>query len=166
MTRFFFDTEFDEDGKTIELISIGITTEKGDEYYAVSRDFDPLHCNGWVRQNVLNKLPPPGDPLWKPRAQIRNEILDFVTRVAETGPKFWAYYADYDWVVLCQLFGKMIDLPPGWPKYCRDLVQVLDGINLRSSDLPVQPEGTEHNALDDARWVRDGLLWIERFYRK
>jgi hypothetical protein len=41
-------------------------------------------------------------------------------------PEFYAYYADYDWVVFCSLFGRMIDLPPGFPMYCRDLKQLLD----------------------------------------
>ena len=163
MTQWFLDTEFDEDGKTIELISIGLVSDEGHEYEAVSREFDPLHCNDWVKENVLSKLPPPGDPRWKPRAQIRDEIVAIV--MCGTGaPKFWAYYADYDWVVLCQLFGKMVDLPPDFPMYCRDLKQMIDDYdNLRKTDLPVQPEGTEHNALADAKWVRDGVLWVQKW---
>ena len=35
-TRYFIDTEFMEDGHTIELISIGICCEDGREFYAVS----------------------------------------------------------------------------------------------------------------------------------
>lgn len=41
-------------------------------------------------------------------------------------PVFYGYYADYDWVVFCWLFGKMIDLPKGFPMYCRDLKQMLE----------------------------------------
>lgn len=41
-------------------------------------------------------------------------------------PKFYAYYADYDWVLFCSLFGRMIDLPKGFPMYCNDLKQILD----------------------------------------
>lgn len=40
--------------------------------------------------------------------------------------EFYAYYADYDWVAFCWLFGKMIDLPNGFPMYCIDLKQELD----------------------------------------
>jgi hypothetical protein len=165
MTIWAFDTEFDEDGKTIELISIGLVSNEGHEYYAVSREFDPLHCNDWVRSNVLGKLPPAGDPLWKPRAQIRDDIVAIV-RASSLPPKFWAYYADYDWIVLCQLFGRMVALPPDWPRYCRDLQQRLDDLDFRSSDLPDQPAGTEHNALYDARWVMSGLLYLDRFFSR
>ncbi len=116
-----------------------------------------------MTENVLSKLPPPSDPRWKPRAQIRDDIVALVKSGKGT-PKFWAYYADYDWVVFCQLFGKMIDLPPGFPMYCRDLKQMLDSYdNLRKTDLPLQPEGTEHNALADAKWVRDGVLWVQKW---
>jgi hypothetical protein len=162
MTQWFLDTEFDEDGKTIELISIGLCSDEGHSYYAVSREFDPLHCNDWVKQNVLNQLPPAGDPLWKTRAQIRDDIVALVKGGGGT-PVFYAYYADYDWVALCQLFGLMIDLPPDFPKYCRDLKQMLDDYdNLRKTDLP-EFEGQEHHALDDARWCRSGVLWIQRW---
>lgn len=41
-------------------------------------------------------------------------------------PVFYAYYADYDWVVFCQLFGKMNDLPDGFSQYCNDLKQIMD----------------------------------------
>lgn len=52
-------------------------------------------------------------------------------------PKFYAYFADYDWVVFCWLFGKMINLPKGFPKYCIDLKQMLDEKvdSLKSSDF-------------------------------
>ncbi len=39
--RYFYDTEFIDDGRTIELISIGVTAEDGREYYAVSTDSTP-----------------------------------------------------------------------------------------------------------------------------
>lgn len=41
-------------------------------------------------------------------------------------PEFYAYYADYDWVVFCSLFGTMMDLPKGFPMYCKDLKQLFD----------------------------------------
>lgn len=51
-------------------------------------------------------------------------------------PKFYGYYSAYDHVVLCWLFGKMIDLPEGFPMYTIDLKQVLDiYINKMSSNL-------------------------------
>lgn len=165
VTRYFFDTEFNEDGSTIELISIGIVSDDGREYYAVSDAFDPALCNDFVHANVLPKLPPKSDPAWKPRSQIRDEIFAFVEAGSPHRPEFWAYYADYDWVVFCQLWGRMIDLPADFPKYCNDLKQVMVSRGILTRDLPKQPEGSEHNALDDARWNKASYDWIERFSR-
>ena len=80
-------------------------------------------------------------------------------------PEFYGYYSDYDWVVLCWLFGKMINLPSGFPMYCIDLKQTLDNkkhecskdIDLWGKDIkdhPNYPKQTnEHNALSDAKWT-------------
>lgn len=70
-------------------------------------------------------------------------------------PTFYGYYADYDWVVFCSLFGRMLDLPKGYPMYCRDLKQVMDVFLLDKTwkDKHV-PGDNEHHALADARWNR------------
>lgn len=147
--RYFFDTEFSEDGRTIELISIGIVAEDGREYYAISAEFDPYFANKWVFDNVIAQLETDLERLT--RSQIAREILDFI---GTDNPEIWAYYADYDWVVLCQLFGRMIDLPKGWPMFCRDLKQL--ACDIGNPKLPEQGKG-EHNALSDARWNK--LAW-------
>lgn len=69
-------------------------------------------------------------------------------------PEFYGYYADYDWVLFCSLFGRMIDLPKGFPMYCRDLKQMMDDAHLTKEwkhEVCPDPEG-EHDALVDARW--------------
>lgn len=146
--KVFFDTEFIEDGRTIDLISIGLVREDGDELYLISNEFDESRACPWVRENVLSHLPKTIDVPRHSRAEIARQVRLFVCDIK---PEFWAYYADYDWVVLCQLFGRMIDLPSGWPKYCRDLKQLADDLGIK---LPKQIED-EHHALADARWVRD-----------
>jgi 3' exoribonuclease, RNase T-like len=93
-------------------------------------------------------------------------------------PKFYGYYADYDWVLFCSLFGKMIDLPKGYPMYCNDLIQIFNDtvennktvicekfcinptLDVKTvikelKQLSIYPkQGNEHNALSDARWNR------------
>jgi len=147
--KIFFDTEFIEDGKTIDLISIGMIREDGETYYAISSEFDQEKANenDWVKKNVIDKLEK--DIKRKSRKQIGEEIIKF----AGQKPEFWAYYADYDWVVLCQLYGKMIDLPKGWPMFCMDLKQML--IEKGNPQVEKQDENQEHNALNDAKWAYD-----------
>lgn len=251
---------------TIDLISIGIVSEDGREYYAISKDFNldeawnrfdlKLHSGDrrnigdgtykvyWIRENVLKpiwrELIFKADECWgmsnkqtevyykeiltgaydhyfsfkslkaliekygKTYKDIAEEIKEFcgydygngkyfrsfsnvlkndwetnykdelVSRTIETTkPVFYAYYADYDWVAFCWLFGKMMDLPKGFPMYCRDLKQIVDESCERitfkarktspncpavthesmKNNNPLYPkQENEHNALADARW--------------
>ena len=73
--RFFYDTEFIEDGVTIDLVSIGVVDETGREFYAVSTEFDASQAIPWVRRNVLDQLPSPADRAWRSRERIREELL-------------------------------------------------------------------------------------------
>ena len=54
--KYWYDTEFIEDGKTIDLISIGIVCEDGRELYLQSVEFDPRKASKWVQENVLPHL--------------------------------------------------------------------------------------------------------------
>jgi hypothetical protein len=96
----------------------------------------------------------------------------------EGSPEFYAYYADYDWVVFAWLFGKMIDLPKGFPMIAFDLKQIFDEKcirwtkkvqegderinNTKEDNLklisrhPNYPKQTNsHNALSDAHWNKE-----------
>lgn len=55
--RYFIDTEFIEDGKTIDLISVGIVAQDGREFYCLNLDCDHSLANDWVKANVLAYLP-------------------------------------------------------------------------------------------------------------
>lgn len=165
--RYFLDTEFIEDGKTIELLSIGIVCEDGREFYQVTQlGFDELQTptlsNDWVRENVLpHLLDGPGRDLQTAVNQqsLRMLVEEFCDPETNGKPEFWGYYADYDWVVFCQLFGRMIDLPKGFPMYCRDIKQWAD--DLGSPRLPEQST-TEHHALADAQWNKGAWEFLRQ----
>jgi hypothetical protein len=145
--RIFFDTEFYENGKTIELISIGAVREDGATYYAeVLNARELCFQSDWLVQNVLPHLRMTPE-VTRSRGQIAQELLEFVGKK----PEFWAYHASYDWVVLCQLYGRMIDLPKDWETYCNDLKQwrVENG----NPAVIKLPETAAHNALGDAQWL-------------
>lgn len=147
--KVYFDTEFIEDGKTIELLSIALVREDWGTYYAEPEETDRNSASEWVKDNVIPYLHGPV----KPKSVIAREIVDFVG----PDPEFWAYYADYDWVALCQIYGCMTDLPSGWPMFCMDVQQdrVIRGV----IDLPKQ-DTEEHNALNDAVWTMKAHKFI------
>ena len=147
--RFFYDCEFIEDGVTIDLVSIGVVDEEGREYYAVSTEFDPDRAGPWVRQNVLPKLPPPSSPVWRSRARIREDLLEFFgVRDAPGEVELWAWIAAYDHVALAQLWGAMPALPRSLPRFTHDLRQRWEDVG--RPRLPARPADA-HDALADAR---------------
>lgn len=188
---------FNKKYHSIQLISVGIVAEDGREYYAVSNEFNHRDASDWVKENVL--LPIYQEMVYgdnrnlfntddfhkyygKSNDKIAEEIKNFThhwndldsllipTSNKPINVEFYAYYADYDWVVFCSLFGTMMDLPKRFPMYCKDLKQMLDekvsnfcADEIRSTsfesalerikihkDYPQQDN--EHNALGDAKW--------------
>lgn len=148
--KIWFDTEFVDDGLTIELISIGMVREDGATYYAENEACHISNAGEWVQKNVVPHLT--GER--KPRKQMKIEIKEFSGK----HPEFWGYFADYDWVVLCQLFGTMMELPEKWPMFCMDVQQ--ERMRLRVRELPKQ-QTAEHNALNDALWTRDCYYFLQ-----
>jgi hypothetical protein len=166
--KYFLDTEFHEDGKTIDLLSIGIVAEDGREFYAVNADFDwdrvvaPVTQEAWERTAWLrdNVMPYVRREEGRPRSFIRSDIEAFIWAkpcLGEHKPELWGYYADYDWVAFCQLWGRMIDLPDWLPKFCRDIKQV--AVDLGNPQLPTQVSN-EHHALADARWNKQAYEFL------
>jgi hypothetical protein len=200
--KYFLDTEFIEDGKTIDLISIGMICEDGRELYLINDDCDFAKASPWVWENVLEPMGivvedhevsvfPEVDQLMVAKSDIAFDVLMFTKwhclkeriQLPKTidfeekdrlykhllkaeitdKPEFWGYYADYDWVAFCQLFGTMMDLPKGFPMYCRDIKQLCD--DLGNPRLPEEGKD-EHHALADARWnekAYDFLISLKTF---
>ena len=152
--KYWLDTEFIEDGRTIDLLSIGIVAEDGREFYAQPDGADWRKASEWVLANVAPHL----QPTYQPRADVRAEVMAFCDPKKFGKPEFWGYYADYDWVALCQLFGTMMDLPKGWPMYCRDIKQLCD--DKGNPPLPEQGKG-EHHALADAKWNKQAWEFLQ-----
>ncbi|MBV7296243.1 polyadenylate-specific 3'-exoribonuclease AS [Corynebacterium sp. TAE3-ERU12] len=146
--RYFYDTEFIEDGRTIDLVSIGVVAEDGREFYAVSTEFDARAAGPWVRQNVLNQLPSPSSPTWMSRAAIRDRLGEFLLAPNQGDPELWAWVGAYDHIALVQLWGDMTKLPRRIPRFTRELKQ--HWLAAGSPKLPNQNDG-RHDALADAR---------------
>jgi len=150
--RYWFDTEFQDTGRTIALISIGVVAEDGREYYAVSVEYDASLADAWLRENVLQQL---GDSPKKSRQKIHQELHTFFAHGGT--PEFWADCGEYDWIVLRQLFGVLTDWPEGWPYLAMDIEQWR--IQVGAPKFPPQTVGL-HNALEDARNAQQRWQWL------
>ncbi len=169
MTRIFFDTEFMEDGEVILPLSLGFVAETGERLYVVIDDADETQASEWVQENVLPHLrwddAQQATAGWDldrdsyaevPRhlagALISNWIDEVCKIDAERSPfplaEFWADYASYDWIVLCQLYGTMLERPDYWPMFCMDIQQMKRHVGFKGN-LP-EVAGQAHCAMDDA----------------
>ena len=157
--KYFLDTEFIERGpsRPLMLISIGVVAEDGREFYRENTVSLARRWSPWLEANVWPHLKQTPDVLKKP-TEIATDMLAFIGDDPE--PEFWGYFSDYDWVIVCQLFGDMSKKPPIFPYRCNDLRQALDHEALSHIS---QPDDAAHNALTDARWIaatwREHLNW-------
>ena len=164
-----------------ELIKLEIDNYKGftDPYYELELDFTYK-----VFKRLIKKY-------GKTNKQIAKEVKHFVAnRPIEANKEQWildydtkdvsfyGYYCDYDWVVFCWLFGRMIDLPKGFPMYCNDLKQILDEycelkrskpfelkekyLEMLKKDINYPKQTNEHNALADARWNKQLYEFLQK----
>lgn len=76
-----------------------------------------------------------------------NYILNFNEMIEKYPINFYGYYSSYDWVNFCWLFGKMIDLPKGFPMHCNDLKQIID-INANKISKQSKPEAGIQKGLE------------------
>lgn len=170
--RVFYDTEFLDNGSTVQLISIGMVDENGNAYYAVVSDTELMRdamTHPWLPDNVMCHLPGHLDTrtgwtwTWdrahkdfgnvKPRTQIAADVAAFLLDPGEP-VELWAWFSAYDHVALAQLFGPMVALPDGIPMFTHELVQ-----RWKERGQPALPvQHSAHQALTDAYW--DRAVWM------
>lgn len=172
--RYYIDEEFIEDGRTIDIVSIGIVAGDGRKLYLQSVEFDPHKASPWVAANVFPHLSRCSHPYggqiladelelhkrelcidyrcpWNLCRNMQTQIKIFLDPAQYGTPELWGWCCSYDHVALCQLFGPMTNIPNGWPYYINDLQSILG--DTPDSELPPQ-EGTAHHALEDALHIK------------
>lgn len=181
--KIWYDTEFIEDGLTIEPISIGMVREDGATLYRIN-DSEAVAARGcgleWIYEEVMTKLPytlvanveyrtvvplpneaHPDFIAFGSIDQIAQEVEDFIA--STPSPELWADYAAYDHILLAQLFGPMIELPSEIPMFTHEFRTLMRLKGVGDADLPVytDPDGVSrrpHHALFDALELRH---WFE-----
>lgn len=157
--RYFLDTEFHEDGRIIHPISLALVAEDGRELYMEFRH-EHLPLNYFVRAHVVpNLVWDPNDLLMAYGRESRARIEDFI---GADQPEIWAYYAAYDWIVFCQMFGPMSKLPKLYPMWCNDLQQEFWRLDCPPSVKQDRP-AKAHNALEDAKWAVEFYDRLRRY---
>jgi len=156
--KYWFDTEYLPQPFSLELVSIGVVAEDGREFYAESNETDWSKANQWALQHIRPQLRGP---------QMSIEEIGYGLRAfvgSDADPSFWAFYAAFDWVAFCGVFGSLTELPFGFPQHCMDLKQW--AVELGNPRLPPPPASGRHHALADSRWTREIWLHLDAFSRR
>lgn len=177
-----------EDGRTYYAVSNEFNAKDADDwvYKNVIQNIElewVKSYSGDGRNKILDRIEGTGkygsirimqNEIGKSNKQIAQEVFEFCAQdtlllekaiyyqrsYESQNIEFYGYYSDYDWVLFCSLFGRMIDLPKGFPMYCKDLKQMLDDKCALLKETPktikelngFPKQDNEHNALDDAKW--------------
>ena len=103
--RYFYDCEFIEDGRTIDLVSIGVAAEDGREFYAISSGIRPGPGGSVGAPQRAAEAPVDGIERMAQPERIRDDLYAFLVPRPTVVPELWAWVAAYDHVALCQLWG-------------------------------------------------------------
>ena len=129
----------------------------------------------------------------KTNKEIAQEVFEFISKDSITiekakhynvsyknqNIKLYGYYSAYDHVALSWIFGKMIDLPKGFPMYTIDLKQVSDEVYNKKKEeylsdggknfitklsyhLDYPKQTNYHNALSDAIFVKNLYHFLKK----
>ena len=155
----FFDTEFTNLHISSKLISIGLISEDGQEFYAEMTDtYLKSHCTDWVKENVLTLLDASAEQrmtMDESAIQLRAWIEGFgepVTLACDS--EAW----DWRWIQ------KLYATSDKWPINLAQKPVILK-FNNEVFNAAVDGAFTSglrrHHALDDAKANRTGWLALE-----
>lgn len=135
--KIFFDTEFTGLHQGTTLISIGMISEDGREFYCELNDYDKNQIDDWLKDNVIANLiysePPKGEDeyfmatrtddnpigqdLYKSYSlKMRGSIKDLRKELDRWFSQFekvemWSDCLSYDWVLFNQIWGHAFNIP-------------------------------------------------------
>jgi hypothetical protein len=121
-TKIFFDTEFTGLRQNTTLISIGLVSDCGKEFYAEFTDYDVTQVDEWIAKNVIKRLKyseykgngfsKRGTGFWHlygDTSFIKAYLADWLKEFGVI--EMWSDCLHYDWVLFCELFGGALNLP-------------------------------------------------------
>lgn len=170
-TKVFLDSEFTGLHKATSLLSIGLVSEDGQEFYAEFTDYNREQVGGWLKENVfpglflLQPLGTPNAPAVLPancysgdKVYIANKLDDWLQSL---GPvEMWSDCLAYDWVLFCDLFGGAFNVPNNVYYIPFDICTLFwakdvdPNINREEYAGIVAGPNDKHNALHDAIVIR------------
>lgn len=128
----YFDCEFTGLKQDTTLISIGLVSDDGKEFYAEFTDYDweSAYADKWILENVVDKLyyrTSGSDKIYIPnyyigkRKDISTMLRNWLNQFDEV--QLVSDVCHYDFVLFISLFGSAFDLPKNISPCCHDINQ-------------------------------------------
>jgi hypothetical protein len=149
--RLFFDTEFTGLHKNTTLMSIGMVTSDGREFYAEASEYAERQVDDWLRENVIANFTGPV----MDKGDIADAITDFLKPYERV--EVWSDCLAYDWVLFCDLFDHAFQIPDNVYYIPFDICTLM---KVKGVDPDINREefagitGSKHNALHDAKVIK------------
>lgn len=170
-TKIFFDTEFTGLHQITTLISIGIISEYGDEFYAELTDYDETQIDKWLQNNIIDKLilndwdtgrlERCGNNIkFKGTNEgLKYQLTQWLSQFEEI--EVWSDCLAYDWVLFNQIFGHAFNIPKNVYYIPFDICTLFKVKNI-DPDISREKfafedkliEKEKHNSLWDARVIK------------
>lgn len=145
----FLDTEF-TNLQAPSLISLGLVTQNGEEFYA-EVPFPRAECSEFVRDIVLPLLGREEHAACEDDYELRTRLLTWLTLVKPRTPMVICYEAGEDWKLMERALGAV-------PDFCQPRLLKSNEVNcLMQWDFFDRSGLPEHHALYDARALRAGF---------
>jgi len=173
----YLDTEFTGLSRNAKLISVGMTVDsaKSESFYSEFNDFSMLHCNNFVKENVIPKL------IFNERnvffqeeermllmkgdtTTIKEKLLSWLEKLrAEYDNKNITFVVDvgaYDWLLISELISEVVDGNYQLPEFVNyipiDISSILYTIGIdpdisRNKLIGREEDDDKHNSLSDSR---------------
>lgn len=173
----YFDTEFCGLQKNTELISIGLISEDGKEFYGEFASINTELIDDWILENVLMNTAKYGevnetdivvnesDYHFGTKEEIRDQLKEWLSQFDEV--QLISDVCHYDMVLFIDIFGSAFDLPENVSPVCYDINQDIasyyeesqkDAFNRNREDIleekGITIVGQKHNSLYDARVIQ------------
>ena len=177
--KIFFDTEFTGLHKNTTLISIGLISEDGRQFYAELTDYNLEQCDDWIEKNVLEHLITYRCDNFEKSNYIPNLHVGDKQNISMALKNWFKQFksvelvsdvSHYDFVLFIDLFGTAFDLPKNICAVCYDINQDIarkysisqqEAFDKSREDILFQAykedviKGDKHNALYDAKVIRE-----------
>jgi len=156
----FLDTEF-TDFVQIDLISIGLVTEDGREFYAERNDYHREDCSSFVVAEVLpllNRVP--GAKCSSAHLSFR--LREWFASLEKSVTVAFDYTSDWELLADALQGERLTDLPANLSEKLFIDHEVLSDAKFREAyENSFEPNWPRHHALADARALRNGYMsWV------